>query len=248
MGYLAPVRTIQEGTPLMADQTTIDEETMPAGTAEPLRVIVADDDPLARRMIKESLRRSGIIVVAEAHNGRQAVELSLFYQPDVVLMDVVMPELDGISATRQIVKQMPDQLIVILTSADEREMGFVGLRAGACGFLSKDLDVEVLPNALAGAVGGEAVISRQLSMQLIEQFRRAPEATTGMRPVKSPLTAREWEVVDLLCEGRSTDEIADTLVLSNETVRSHVKNLMRKLGARSRAEAVALAQRMRGAA
>jgi two-component system, NarL family, response regulator LiaR len=127
-------------------------------------------------------------------------------------------------------------------------MGFVGLRAGACGFLSKDLDVEVLPNALAGAVGGEAVISRQLSMQLIEQFRRAPEATTGMRPVKSPLTAREWEVVDLLCEGRSTDEIADTLVLSNETVRSHVKNLMRKLGARSRAEAVALAQRMRGAA
>jgi NarL family two-component system response regulator LiaR len=247
MGYFARVRTIQEGTPLMADHTTIAEETMPAGTAEPLRVIVADDDPLARRMIKESLRRSGIIVVAEAHNGRQAVELSLFYQPDVVLMDVVMPELDGITATRQIIKQMPEQLVVILTSADEGEMGFVGLRAGACGFLSKDLDVEVLPNALAGAVGGEAVISRRLSMQLIEQFRRAPEPTTGMRPVKSPLTAREWEVVDLLCEGRSTDEIAESLVLSNETVRSHVKNLMRKLGARSRAEAVALAQRMRGA-
>jgi DNA-binding NarL/FixJ family response regulator len=219
---------------------------MGAGEREPLRVIVADDDPLARRMIKESLRRSGIIVVAEAHNGRQALELALFYQPDVVLMDVVMPELDGISATRQIIKQMPEQLVVLLTSADENEMGFVGLRAGAVGFLSKDLDVDVLPNALAGAVGGEAVISRRLSLRLIEQMRRAPEASTGMRPVKSPLTAREWEVVDLLYEGRTTDQIADSLVLSTETVRSHIKNLMRKLGARTRTEAVELAQRMRG--
>jgi NarL family two-component system response regulator LiaR len=231
---------------MMADQTALDDETMGADDREPLRVIVADDDPLARRMIKESLRRSGIIVVAEAHNGRQAVELALFYQPDVVLMDVVMPELDGISATRQIIKQTPEQLVVLLTSADENEMGFVGLRAGAVGYLSKDLDVDVLPNALAGAVDGEAVISRRLSLRLIEQMRRAPEAHTGMRPVKSPLTAREWEVVDLLYEGRSTEQIADSLVLSTETVRSHIKNLMRKLGARTRSEAVQLAQRMRG--
>jgi DNA-binding NarL/FixJ family response regulator len=231
---------------MMADQTALDDETMGTDDREPLRVIVADDDPLARRMIKESLRRSGIIVVAEAHNGRQAVELALFYQPDVVLMDVVMPELDGISATRQIIKQTPEQLVVLLTSADENEMGFVGLRAGAVGYLSKDLDVDVLPNALAGAVDGEAVISRRLSLRLIEQMRRAPEAHTGMRPVKSPLTAREWEVVDLLYEGRSTEQIADSLVLSTETVRSHIKNLMRKLGARTRSEAVQLAQRMRG--
>src|SRR5919109_1404987 len=94
-----------------------------------LRVIVADDDPFARRMIKESLQRAGIIVVAEAHNGHQAVELALFYQPDVVLMDVVMPELDGIAATRQIREELPDQVVVMLTSADEEEMGFVGLRA-----------------------------------------------------------------------------------------------------------------------
>lgn len=214
---------------------------------EPIRVIVADDDPLARRMIKDSLRRAGIIVVAEAQNGRQAVELTFFYQPDVVLMDVVMPELDGIAATRRIVKELPEQLIVILTSADEEEMGFVGLRAGASGYLSKDLDVDVLPQALEGACGGEAVISRRLSKQLIDQFRRAPSAGTGMRPVKSPLTAREWEVVDLLSEGRTTDQIADSLVLSTETVRSHIKNLMRKLDARTREDAVALAQRMRGA-
>jgi DNA-binding NarL/FixJ family response regulator len=211
-----------------------------------MRVIVADDDPFARRMIKESLQRAGIVVVAEAHNGQQAVELALFYRPDVVLMDVVMPELDGVSATRRIVKDVPDQLIVMLTSSDEDEMGFVGLRAGAVGYLSKDVDVDKLPQALAGAREGEAAISRRLSMQLIEQLRRVPEPTTGMRPVKSPLTAREWEVVDLLYEGRTTDEIADILVLSTETVRSHIKNLMRKLGANTREQAVARAHRMRG--
>jgi two-component system, NarL family, response regulator LiaR len=214
--------------------------------SEPMRVIVVDDDPFARRMIKESLRRAGLVVVAEAHNGRQAVELAHFYRPDVILMDVVMPELDGISATKEILKDRPDQLVVMLTSSDEEELGFVGLRAGAVGYLSKDLDVDILPQALAGARDGQAAISRRLSMKLIEQLRRVPDATTGMRPVKSPLTAREWEVVDLLYEGRSTDEIADALVLSTETVRSHIKNLMRKLGASSRAEAVSLAHRMRG--
>ena len=211
-----------------------------------MRVIVVDDDPFARRMIKESLRRAGVVVIAEAHDGRQAVELALFYRPDVILMDVVMPEMDGIRATREILKDRPDQLIVMLTSSEEDEMGFVGLRAGAVGYLSKDLDVDVLPQALEGARSGEAAISRRLSMKLIEQLRRAPEAATGMRPVKSPLTAREWEVVDLLYVGRTTDEIAEALVLSTETVRSHIKNLMRKLGARTRAEAVELAHRARG--
>lgn len=224
-------------------RSTSSEELEPS---EPMRVIVADDDPFARRMIKESLQRAGVIVVAEAHDGRQAVELCLFYRPDVVLMDVVMPELDGISATRQIVQEIPDQLVVMLTSSDESEMGFVGLRAGAVGYLSKDVDVDVLPQALSGTLRGEAAISRRLSMQLIDQLRRAPEPASGMRPVRSPLTAREWEVVDLLYQGRTTDEIADLLVLSHETVRSHIKNLMRKLGARTRAEAVALAHKARG--
>jgi NarL family two-component system response regulator LiaR len=226
-------------------ETSTSGEEMDPG--EPMRVIVADDDPFARRMIKESLQRAGVTVVAEAPDGRQAVELCLFYRPDVVLMDVVMPELDGISATRQIVQEVPNQLVVMLTSSDEVEMGFVGLRAGAVGYLSKDLDVDVLPQALSGTLRGEAAISRRLSMQLIEQLRRAPEASaSGMRPVRSPLTAREWEVVDLLYQGRTTDEIAELLVLSHETVRSHIKNLMRKLGASTRAEAVALAHRARG--
>jgi two-component system, NarL family, response regulator LiaR len=231
---------------MVGDQANMETASEELEAGEPMRVIVADDDPFARRMIKESLQRAGVIVVAEAPDGRQAVELTMFYRPDVVLMDVVMPEIDGISATRQIVQAAPEQLVVMLTSSDETEMGFLGLRAGAVGYLSKDVDVDVLPRALRGTLNGEAAISRRLSMQLIEQFRKAPEASAGMRPVRSPLTAREWEVVDLLIQGQTTDEIAESLVLSHETVRSHIKNLMRKLGAKTRGEAIALAQKARG--
>ena len=214
----------------------------------PLRVIVADDDPFARRAIKQALSQPGIIVIAEAHDGREAVELCLHYRPDVILMDVVMPNLDGIAATKRIIKEIPDQVVVILTSSEEQEFGFIGLRAGAAGFLSKDVDIDSLPQAMRGASQGEAVISRQLGMRLIEHLRRAPDGGTGMRPVKSPLTPREWEIIDLLVESKTTDEIADQLVLSTETVRSHVKNILRKLNARSRQEAVETAQRMRGGA
>jgi two-component system, NarL family, response regulator LiaR len=215
--------------------------------SEPLRAIVADDDAFARRMIKDALQAAGIIVIAEAQNGREAVELTLFYRPSIVVMDVVMPGLDGIAATRTIVKELPDQVVVLLTSADEEEMGLLGLRAGASGFLSKDVEIASVPRALISALEGEAAISRRLTMKLVERLRTAPDGTTGLRPVKSPLTPREWEVMDLLYEEHTTEEIAAILVLSTETVRSHIKHILRKLGANSRAEAVATAQRMRGA-
>jgi DNA-binding NarL/FixJ family response regulator len=191
-----------------------------------MRVIVADDDPFARRMIKDALQRAGVVIIAEAHNGYEAVELCLHYRPDVVVMDVVMPEIDGIAATRRILKEIPDQIVVMLTSTDEEDMGLLGLRAGAAGFLSKDLDIDVLPRALRGALDGEAVISRKLGRRLVEHLRTTGGGPTGMRPVKSPLTAREWEVIDLLYEGMTTEQIADSLVLASETVRSHVKNIM----------------------
>ena len=210
-----------------------------------VRAVVADDDPFARRTIKDVLRRAGIVVVAEARDGREAVEYCLHYRPDVVLMDVVMPELDGIAATRRILKQIPSQVIVLLTSADEDEMGIVGLRAGAVGFLTKDVDIDVLPQALRGAYSGEAVISRRFGMRLVEHLRHSPEPR-GMRPIGGPLTPREWEVMDLVCERRSTDQIAQALVLSPETVRSHVKHILRKLGARNREDAIAVADQMRG--
>jgi len=215
-----------------------------------LRVLIADDDPLARRVVKEVLRGAGMTVVAEARTGREAIELTLHYQPDIVLMDVVMPELDGIIATRRIVRALPGQLVIMLTGAgdEEDEVALQSLHAGAVGFISKEVDIDALPRVLAGLRDGEAAISRKMTLRVIERLRRSTEGSAGLRPVKSPLTSREWEVVDLLGAGRSTDQIASDLVLSVETVRSHIKNLSRKLGVHTRGEAVLAANRMRRAA
>jgi DNA-binding NarL/FixJ family response regulator len=212
---------------------------------EPLRVLVADDDPLARRVIKGALRDAGMIVVAEAGDGREAVELGLYYRPDVIVMDVVMPRLDGILATRRIRDEIPDQVVVVLSGAGEEEAGLLALQAGAAGFISKDVDVDVLPRTLTAVHDGEAAISRKMTRRLIEAFRAAARDTSGLRPIDSPLTAREWEVIDLLSPGHSPDHVADVLVVSIETVRSHVKNIMRKLGVHSRADAIAAAERLR---
>jgi two-component system, NarL family, response regulator LiaR len=215
-----------------------------------LRAIIADDDPFARRVIKDVLERAGVIVLAEARDGREAVELTLRYRPDVVVMDVVMPGLDGITATRQIRHQLPEQLVIVLTGAgaDDADFGLLALRAGAGGFLSKEVEIEALPRALEGLHQGQAAISRTMTLALVKRLRELPNGSSGMRPVKSPLTAREWEVIDLLKETKSTDQIADELVLSPETVRSHVKNILRKLKVRSRQEAVSVADEMRNAA
>ena len=223
------------------------ENNPPQAEDEPprLRAIIVDDDPLARRLVRDALQLADIVVIAEASNGREAIELTRFYKPEIVLMDVVMPGMDGIEATRRISKEVPATRVVMLTRSEDDELSLLGLRAGAVGYLTKDMSVDAIPRALRGAHAGEAAISRQLSMKLVERLRMVPESGVGVRPVRSPLTPREWEVLDLLCADRSTDEIADTLVLSVETVRSHIKNLLRKLGVRSREEAVALATNLR---
>src|ERR1700748_1913628 len=215
-------------------------------TEEPaLRTIVADDDPLVRRLIRDTLQRENVTVIAEASTGREAVELTLFYRPDVVVMDYMMPEMDGIEATRRIFEHDPAIRVVLLTGAGDDELGLRGLRAGAAGYLSKEVELESLPRALRGALDGDAAISRRLAMQLIEQYRATPRGGAGMRPVRSRLTDREWEVLDLLATGGTTDEIARSLVLSPETVRSHLKNLYRKLEVNSREDAVLAASRLR---
>src|SRR3954470_4945304 len=212
---------------------------------KPVRVIVADDDAFARRVVRTALQDAGIIVAAEAGTGSQAVELTLFYEPDIVLMDVVMPGLDGISAMRAILRSRPDQLIILLTSADD-EVGLVGLQAGAFGFLNKDLNIDALPRAVYGAMAGEAAISRSMGTRLLTQFRRnAPSVSAGMRPVRSELSSREWEVLDLLCERKTTDAMASELFLSPETVRSHIKAIYRKLEVNSRDGAIDRAAELR---
>jgi NarL family two-component system response regulator LiaR len=211
----------------------------------PLRVIIADGDRDSRRSIRDRLQQSGITVIAEAGSGREAVELSVFYKPDVLLADALLPDADAVAVIRGVLARAPGIAIVLLSATDDAELGLVGLRAGASGFLSKGVGLDALPRALRAAHCGEAVISRQLTMRIIDGMRRVRDDGAGLRPVRSRLTSREWEVLDLLCEAQSTDQIAETLVLSPETVRSHIKNLLRKLGVRSRREAVEQAKRLR---
>jgi len=212
------------------------------------RVVLVDDDAMSRRVVRDTLQQAGFVVIAEAANGREAVELSLYYHPDVVVMDVAMPGIDGLEATRQIVDGDPSIKVVMLTTSDDEEVALSGLRAGAVGFVSKEIDLDALPRLLESAHRGEAVITRRMTMRLVESVRSLRPDGSGMRPVRSPLTSREWEVLDLMCDGRATDEIAEELVLSSETVRSHVKGVLRKLGVSSRKDAVEQARRMRAGA
>lgn len=212
-----------------------------------LRVLIADDDPLARRALRDALQEAGCAVAADATDGQEAIELAVHYRPDVVLMDVGLPRIDGIAAMRQILEQAPEVRVVMLSRTNDEDSGLLALGAGASGYLSKDIDLTSLPRAMRGVIEGEAAVSRALTMRLIERLRTLPRETRGMRPVKSPLTPREWEVLDMMTAGCSTHEIADELVLSPETVYSHIKNLLRKLGVHSRAEAIELAQGLRSA-
>jgi two-component system, NarL family, response regulator LiaR len=210
-----------------------------------LRVIIADDDPLARRTVRETLERAGIAVIGETGTGRETIELALYCKPDLVLMDVLMPDIDGIAATREITRRAPEITVLVLTANEDQDVGLLGLRAGASSFMSKSEALERLPDALRRTAAGEAVLSGALAMRLVDGLRRARNAGTGIRPVRSPLTTREWEILDLLCQGRDTASMAAELVLSEQTVESHLKSVKRKLGVRTRAEAVEMTRRLR---
>ena len=212
------------------------------------RAIVADDDALARRLTRDTLRRGGITVVAQATTGREALELALFYRPDVVVMDDVMPGMDGIEATERLHARDPSISVVVLAACHDDEVGLRALRAGAVGFLAKDIELDALPRVLFGARAGEAAISRRFARTLIERYRASSVDGAGLRPVRSCLSTREWEVLDLLTEDLTLDQIAAVLVISTETVRSHVKNVYRKLGVHSRRDARRAADRLRGLA
>lgn len=210
-----------------------------------LRVMLGDADPLARRVVRDVLEASeGFVVVAEARDGVELVELALHYRPDIVLMELALPRRDGVEVARRITAAAPEIRVVVFAVAHDPEMELRALRAGANGFIYKDMQVTSLTQALRGVMRGEAAISRSLTMRLIERLRAIPEAGTGMRPVLSPLTTREWEVLDLLTAGRSTAQIAESLVLAEDTVYSHIKNIMRKLKVHSRSAAVEAARNL----
>jgi DNA-binding NarL/FixJ family response regulator len=217
-----------------------------ADAVKKLRVIIADPDPLARRVIRDSLRESQhFVVAAEARDGTEAVELTVHYKPELVLMEIRLPSIGGIEACRRIVSKAPQVSVVMFSVDQDRDVEMKALRAGASAFLCKDGSIESIVRALRAVAKGEAAISRHLTMCLIEMMRRTSENGIGLRPVKSSLTSREWEVLDLMCMGASTREIADSLFLSEDTVYSHSKSILRKLDVHSRAEAVIAAERLR---
>jgi DNA-binding NarL/FixJ family response regulator len=208
-----------------------------------LRVLLADPDPLVRRVVRDELRKGGFVVVATTADGRDALDLARFYRPELAVIEARLPSLDGVEAIRAIARDAPQTRVVVLSADTGEELGLELLRAGAVGYLSKDHDVAALPRVLAKVAEGEAAVPRTLGMRLLESLRRLPDR--GWRPLHSQLTTREWEVVELLSTGASTQDIADELVLSSATVYGHVKNLRRKLGVKSRADAVAAAEELR---
>ncbi|HEX6387858.1 MAG TPA: response regulator transcription factor [Solirubrobacteraceae bacterium] len=209
-------------------------------------MLIADDDPIVRRLIRDVLQEAEITVVAEAEDGRDAVNLARFYRPDVVLMDVVLPGIDGLEALARITADAElASKVVMLSVRSERELALLAVRRGASGYLNKDVDLTALARAVRDVAMGKAALSREATATLIDYVHELPDSGLGMRPVRSVLTSREWEVTDLLCEQHTIDGIADTLVLSAETVRTHVKNIMRKLEVHSRAELIAAAERLR---
>ena len=208
-----------------------------------IRILLADDQALIRSGIRALLEaEDDIQVVAEACDGQQAVALTREHRPDIALMDIQMPVLDGIEATRQIAadERLVGVRVVILTNFGLDEYIFRALRAGASGFLLKDTQPAELLQALRVAMRGDALLSPAVTRRLISEFvARPPDAmaSAGMQA----LTNREREVAALAAHGMSNDEIADTMVLSPTTVKTHISRAMIKLGARDRAQLVVFA-------
>jgi two-component system, NarL family, response regulator LiaR len=240
-------------TPVMRTATRSAGENEPMATARPRKapdsrptVLIADSDPLAARVVRDVLREEAQFAIpGVAKDGREAVELAQHYRPDLALVEIALPELDGISTIRRIAEVAPEVRVVVFSQHDREDVQLDALRAGAVGFISKRAGVDRLPHALKAVIEGEAAISRRLTMRIVDLLKMLPDDGIGIRPVRSDLTPREWEVLDLISQGKDTREIADELILSEDTIYSHVKSLLRKLGVHSRAEAVEAAKKLR---
>jgi DNA-binding NarL/FixJ family response regulator len=207
---------------------------------DPISVLIADDQALVRAGFRAILEASpGITVAGEAGDGQDAVYLAQLRRPDVVLMDIRMPGLDGLDATRQIIAGDDRIAVLMLTTFDINEYVYEALRAGASGFLLKDVLPEQLIAAVQVVASGEALLAPVITKRLIEQFVRS--APAAIPPGFEELTPRELEVLTLIARGLANGEIATELVLSEETVKTHVKRLFRKLGLRDRVQAVVVA-------
>ena len=210
-----------------------------------MRLIIADDHPLFRDGLRSLLEARAIDVVGEATTGREAVEQARRLQPDVVLMDLNMPEMNGLDATRLLSTQQPETKVVILTASEDDADLFEAIKSGAQGFILKNLDSAEFFRLLEGVARGEPALTPALARRLLGEFARpAAPRQTPTDDAPETLTEREREVLDLLVQGVTTNrDLADRLVVSENTVKYHLRNILDKLHVQNRAQVVAYAMR-----
>jgi DNA-binding NarL/FixJ family response regulator len=208
-----------------------------------IRVLLADDQALVRTGIQFIVESEpDITVVAHAQDGQQAIEAVRTHHPDVVLMDIQMPILDGLEATRRILSQPQSATrVLMLTTFERDEYIFQALQAGASGFVLKNAPAEQLITAVRVVASGEALLSPSITRRVIAEFAHRPDLTTTSPPALHTLTSRELEVLKLIARGLSNAEIATQLVVSDTTIKTHVSRVLMKLGLRDRVQAVVLA-------
>ena len=210
--------------------------------SDPIRVLVADDQELVRTGFCVILDAAdGITVVGEAANGAQAVQAATEHRPDVILMDVRMPVMDGLQATRQILSSPPGPRVLMLTTFDLDDYVYEALRAGASGFLLKDASAGELAEAVRVVAAGDALLSPGVTRRLIAEFARLGGPRAASRKNLKDLTERETEVLGLVARGLSNAEIATHLVVAEQTIKTHVSRVLMKLTLRDRAQAVVFA-------
>jgi len=208
-----------------------------------IRVLVADDQTLVRTGFRVILEAEGDIeVVAEAATGAEAIRQAQLAAPDVILMDIRMPEVDGLAATEEILRHPGPPTIVVLTTFDQNEYVYRALRAGAAGFLLKDAPSSRLIAAVRAAATGDSLIEPSITRRMVERFA-APLAPARLPPELEALTDRERDVLRLIARGLSNAEIASELVVAETTVKTHVARILTKLGVRDRVQAVVVAYR-----
>src|SRR5919198_4815839 len=203
------------------------------------RILLVDDHPLTRSALAALLQQNGFDVAGEAADGEEAIEAAGRLQPDLVLLDLSMPGLDGLRALPRLREAAPESEVVVLTASGTEENLLAAIRAGAAGYLLKTEPPERIAEFLDGVAHGEAALSGEVARRLLDRVRDGGRLDSGVpESIASELSAREVEVLLLLDEHLGTDEIAKRLFISEHTVRSHVKSLLRKLGASSRREAL----------
>jgi DNA-binding NarL/FixJ family response regulator len=210
------------------------------------RVLIVDDHPLTRDALTALLAQQGFDVIGDAHDGVHAIAQAETLQPDLVLLDLTMPGMDGLTALPRIREQAPTCEVVVLTASDDEASLLAAIRAGASGYLLKTEPPEQIATFLRGVARGEAALSGGVARRLLDRVREGGRLTGVPDEITNTLSAREVEVLLLLDEHLGTDEIAQRLFISEHTVRSHVKSLLKKLGVSSRRDALERLETARG--